>query len=45
MKERDHYGDLGVEENIILKLIMKKYNERVGTRFIWLRIRPSLWLL
>jgi hypothetical protein len=31
-------GDLDVDGKIILKLILKKYNERVLTGFIWLRI-------
>jgi hypothetical protein len=30
--------DLGADERIILKLILKKWDGRVWTRFTWLRI-------
>jgi hypothetical protein len=36
---RDHFGDLGEDENIILKWILKKCM-RVRTGFIWLTIEP-----
>jgi hypothetical protein len=38
LRERDHLGDLGVDRNIILKLIFKKWDGEAWTGLIWLRI-------
>jgi hypothetical protein len=35
VKRRDHFGDPGIDENIILKSILKKYDWRMWTGFIW----------
>jgi len=37
--------DLGVERSIILKQVINKYNMRVWTEFIYLRLRISADLL
>jgi hypothetical protein len=42
---RDHLGELYVDSRMILKGILKKYNLRVWTGFIWLRIGSSGMLL
>jgi hypothetical protein len=34
---RDHFGDLGIDRRLLLKLILKKMNEKMHTEFIWLR--------
>jgi len=39
MKVDEHWEDLGIDG--ILKWIFKKLEERVWTRFIWLRTRTS----
>jgi hypothetical protein len=36
MKERDHLGDLDVDDKIILKRIFKKHDGRVCTGFSWI---------
>jgi hypothetical protein len=41
MKDRDQLGDLGVDERIILKCILKKLGVRLLNVFIWLRIETS----
>jgi hypothetical protein len=41
LKERDHLEDLVSDVWIILKWILKKYNGRTWTGFVWLRI--GLW--
>jgi hypothetical protein len=38
MRERGHLKYLGVDERIILKWILKKWNENAWTGLIWLRI-------
>ena len=38
LREGDHLGDLGVDERIILKWILKKRDEESWTGLIWLRI-------
>jgi len=43
--ERDHLGDLGIDERIILKLIFKKSDRRVWIGLIWLRIGTGGGLL
>jgi hypothetical protein len=35
IKKRDHFGDLGVDKGIILKLISEKQGLIVWTGFIW----------
>ena len=37
MKVIAYLGDLGVDERMILKWILKKVAEMAWTRFIWLR--------
>jgi hypothetical protein len=39
------FGDQGTNEMIILKLILKKWDVRVWTQFISLRIKPRHMLL
>jgi hypothetical protein len=41
MKGRDHLEDLCVDERIILLWILKKWNERLDSGFIWLRMVGS----
>jgi hypothetical protein len=38
LNERDHWGYPGVDERIILRRIFGKWDMRVGTGSIWLRI-------
>ena len=38
LRERDHFGDPGVDGRIILRWIFRKWDVRVGTGSIWLRI-------
>jgi len=38
LKERDHLGDLSVDERIILRWIFGKWDEGVWTGSGWLRI-------
>jgi hypothetical protein len=35
--ERDHLEDLGVDERIIVKLIIKKWHGEAWTGLLWLR--------
>jgi hypothetical protein len=44
-EEKDNLEGTGVDERIILKWILKKYDGRVWTGFIWLRIRAGSGLL
>jgi len=45
LRERDHVEDLGIDERIISLQILKKYDGRIWTGLIWLRIRTSGRLL
>jgi hypothetical protein len=38
LRERDHWGDLGVDGRIILRWIIRKWDVGVGTGLSWLRI-------
>jgi hypothetical protein len=38
LRERDHWGDPGVDGRIILEWIFRKWNVGVWTRLGWLRI-------
>jgi len=38
MRERDHCGDAGVDERIILRWILRKWDVRAWTRSSWLRV-------
>jgi hypothetical protein len=44
-EEKDMLGELGVDGRIILKLILKNYDVRMWTRFVWFRIESSSRLL
>jgi hypothetical protein len=35
---RDNFGDLGSNERIILKLVLKEFDVMVGIGFIWLNM-------
>jgi hypothetical protein len=37
-RERDHFEDLGIDESIILKWIVKKKYGEAKTGLVWLRI-------
>jgi hypothetical protein len=37
LKERAHFEDLGVDRQIMLKWIFKKWDEETWVGFIWLR--------
>jgi hypothetical protein len=41
LKERDHSQDFGVNWNIILKYILKKFDGKILTKFMWHRIGTS----
>jgi hypothetical protein len=41
LRERDHWGDLGVEEKIILRWILRKLDVGVWTGLGWLRIQTD----
>jgi hypothetical protein len=45
MKGRDHLGDLGVDERIILEWILGKEGVKVWIGFIWIIIETSAGLL
>ena len=45
VRERDHWGDQGVDGRIILRLIFRKWEGVVGTGWGWLRIRTGGWRL
>jgi hypothetical protein len=38
LRERDHWGDPGVDERIILRWIFRKWDVGVRTELGWLRI-------
>jgi hypothetical protein len=38
LRDRDHWGDRGVDGKIILRWIFKKYDAGVWTGFSWLRM-------
>jgi hypothetical protein len=44
-KESDHLKDLDIKRAIILKLMLKKWDGRVWTVFIWIRVRTNGRLL
>ena len=45
LRERDHVEVLGIDKRIISIQILKKYDGRIWTRLIWLRIGTSGRLL
>jgi hypothetical protein len=45
LEGRDHSKDLGVDGTIILVKILGKYDGKVWTGFVWLRIVTNGWLL
>jgi hypothetical protein len=45
LKGRGHLEDLGIEEMIILKFILRNWGLRVWIGFIWLRIWTNGGLL
>jgi hypothetical protein len=45
LKGRDCSEDIGVDGMIILEWILEKYDGKLRTGFIWLRIGTNGWLL
>jgi hypothetical protein len=41
MKEKDHWGDPGVDGSIILRHIFRKWDVGVGIGWSWLRIETD----
>jgi hypothetical protein len=44
-ERRNHFRDLRKDEKIILKLTLQEFGLFMWTQFIWLRMRPSNWVL
>jgi hypothetical protein len=45
LKGRNQLGNPGVEESVLLRLMVEKQDMRVWTGFIWLRTGFLGWLL
>jgi hypothetical protein len=43
VRERDRWGDPGVDGRIILRWISRKWNVGVWTGLVWLRIMNERW--
>jgi hypothetical protein len=41
MRERDHWGDQGVDEKMILRRIFRKWDVWVWTELSWLKIETG----
>jgi hypothetical protein len=41
LRERDHWGDPGIDERIILRQIFRNWDVVVWTRLSWLRIETG----
>jgi len=41
LRERDHLGDQGIDERIILRRIFRKWNCGVWTGLSWLRLETG----
>jgi len=44
MEERGHLDDLGIDEKVILKWILRNLDVRVWTGFMWHRRGTNSWL-
>jgi hypothetical protein len=45
LRERDRWGDPGVDGRIILKRMIRKWGVGVWTGLSWLRIEKGVWQL